>query len=42
MWLCVFTLKQESVHDFQCCIILSQEQKVTILPVNSKNIKLNV
>ena len=34
--LCLFTLEQESVHNFQCCIIFSQEEKVAILPVNSK------
>ena len=37
IWLCVFTLEQVSVHDFQGCIILSQEQKVAILPTNISN-----
>ena len=37
MWLCVFTLEQESVHDFQSCIILSQKEKVTILSANRTN-----
>ena len=37
MRLCVFTLEQESVHDFQSCIILSQKKKVTILSANRTN-----
>ena len=36
IWLCVLALEQESVHNFQCRIIFSQEEKVAILPVNSK------
>ena len=34
IWLCVFTLEQESVHNLQSSIILSQKEKVTILSAN--------
>ena len=42
IWLCVFTLEQESVHNFQSSIILSQKEKVTILSANRIKKKIYV